>query len=364
MLPPRSPVSDDRASAPDLLLQQQDAVDQGLGGRRAARDVDVDRHDPVAAAHDRVAEVVVAAAVGAGAHRQHVARLGHLVVDLAERRRHLVAQGAGHDHHVRLARAGAEHQAEPVEVVARGGACIISTAQQARPKVIGHSEPDRAQLTRSFSVVTKKPCFSRPALTLSNRLTAGAWPPARPGRRRGHSHSKAPFAPLVDEPDREHAQEHDHRPEPEQADVAEADRPREQERHLEVEDDEQDRHQVEAHVEPAAGVLERLEAALVGRQLLPVGLLRGTDQEATMMIAASADRDRQEDQDRQVLGQVGLHRGPANVGGRARGQARRRACRKIGAAAQKPRRRACVLSPRLNLTASGFRAVDGEDDGT
>ena len=34
---------------------------------------------------------------------------------------------------------------------------IISTAQQARPKVIHHSEPVRAQVNRSSAVVTMKP---------------------------------------------------------------------------------------------------------------------------------------------------------------------------------------------------------------
>src|SRR5713101_3669710 len=39
------------AGAPDLLLQQQNAIQQRLGGWRTARHIDVDRHDPVAAAH-------------------------------------------------------------------------------------------------------------------------------------------------------------------------------------------------------------------------------------------------------------------------------------------------------------------------
>src|SRR5262245_40789913 len=47
--PPCLPL--DRAGAPDLLLQQEDAVEQRLGRGRAARHVDVDRHDAVAAAH-------------------------------------------------------------------------------------------------------------------------------------------------------------------------------------------------------------------------------------------------------------------------------------------------------------------------
>src|SRR5688572_11928001 len=46
-------------AAADLLLQLQDAVHQRFGGRRAARDVDVDRHDPVAAADHRVGIVVI-----------------------------------------------------------------------------------------------------------------------------------------------------------------------------------------------------------------------------------------------------------------------------------------------------------------
>src|SRR5690606_33328611 len=55
----------DRAGTANLLLQQQHAVEQRLSRRRAARYVDVDRHDAIAAAHDRIGIVVVAAAVGA-----------------------------------------------------------------------------------------------------------------------------------------------------------------------------------------------------------------------------------------------------------------------------------------------------------
>src|SRR5688500_2436345 len=54
-----------RADAADLPLQLHDAVEQGLGGRRAARDIDVDRNDAVAAAHHRIGIMIIAAAVGA-----------------------------------------------------------------------------------------------------------------------------------------------------------------------------------------------------------------------------------------------------------------------------------------------------------
>src|SRR5271166_3588286 len=55
----------DGADAPDLLLQQQHPVKQRLGSRRAARHVDVDRHDAVTAAYDRIRIMVIAAAVRA-----------------------------------------------------------------------------------------------------------------------------------------------------------------------------------------------------------------------------------------------------------------------------------------------------------
>src|SRR5689334_7248779 len=92
------------AGAADFPLQQHDAVDQSFRRRRAAWNIDVDRYDTIAAAHHRVGVVVVAAAICAGSHRDHVTRLGHLVVKFAQRRRHLVGQRTGDNHHVRLTR--------------------------------------------------------------------------------------------------------------------------------------------------------------------------------------------------------------------------------------------------------------------
>src|SRR3546814_8540105 len=74
---------------------------------------------PVAAAHHRIAGVIIAAAIGAASHRDDVARLRHQVVDAAQRRGHLVAQRARDDHHVRLARTRARRSAETLQVIAR-----------------------------------------------------------------------------------------------------------------------------------------------------------------------------------------------------------------------------------------------------
>src|SRR5690606_40616509 len=57
--------------AADLPLQLHHAVEQRFRCRRAAWNVNVHRHDPVAAAHDAIAVVVVAAAVDAAAHAHH-----------------------------------------------------------------------------------------------------------------------------------------------------------------------------------------------------------------------------------------------------------------------------------------------------
>ena len=71
-------------------------------------------------AHHGIRIMIVAAAVRARAHGNHPARLGHLVVHLAQRRRHLVDQRAGDDHDVGLPGARTKHHAEAVEIVARG----------------------------------------------------------------------------------------------------------------------------------------------------------------------------------------------------------------------------------------------------
>ena len=109
----------DGVGAADFLLQLQDAEKQGFGGGRAAGDIDIDRHDAVAAAHDGIRIMIIAAAVGARSHRDNPARFAHLVEYAAQGGRHFVAEGAGDNHHIGLARAGAENDSEAVEVVAR-----------------------------------------------------------------------------------------------------------------------------------------------------------------------------------------------------------------------------------------------------
>ena len=61
-------------------------------------------------------------------------------------------------------------------------ACIISTAQHARPNVIGQSEPVLDQLTRVSTEVVTNPSFKTPSMPI--RCRPERW---------DHSQSRAPF---------------------------------------------------------------------------------------------------------------------------------------------------------------------------
>ena len=103
----------------DQAVEGLDRVDQGLRCRRATGRVHIDRDDLVDALDDRVV-VEHPAGAGADTHRDDPLRLHHLVVHLAQHRRHLLAHPTGDDHDVRLAGAGPEHlHAEPGDVVVR-----------------------------------------------------------------------------------------------------------------------------------------------------------------------------------------------------------------------------------------------------
>ena len=108
-------------------------MQQGFGAGWAAGHVDVDGHDLVDALGDRVGVPVGTAAVRAGAERDHVLRVGDLVVDPLERGGHLVGEGSGDDEEVGLARAvGERDHAQPDEVVlgGRGGDQLDRAARE------------------------------------------------------------------------------------------------------------------------------------------------------------------------------------------------------------------------------------------
>src|SRR6266542_3928997 len=105
----------------NLVLQLHQAIEELLRTRRAAKNVDVDRDDLVHALQHGVA-VERPSHGGAASHGNHPLRVGHLRVDALHYGRHLQGDGAGDDHQVGLARAGAKDlRAEARDIEARGG---------------------------------------------------------------------------------------------------------------------------------------------------------------------------------------------------------------------------------------------------
>src|SRR5688500_2555995 len=116
-------LTSDGIGAVDFVLELDNAVQQGFGSRRATGDIDIDRDDTVTSAHHRVGIMIVTAAIGAGAHGYHPARLGHLIVHLAESWCHFIAEGSGNNHDIRLPRTWTKHNSKAVKIVA-GRACL------------------------------------------------------------------------------------------------------------------------------------------------------------------------------------------------------------------------------------------------
>src|SRR5581483_1185526 len=167
--------------------------------------------------------------------------------------------------------------------------CIISTAQQASPNVIHISEPVRAQVIRSSAAVTRNPLSESSAfMPVKKESSSPTGLPVRGSRIPFGAGAtmlmcrsipfQRPLSPLIYEADGQDAKEHHHRPETVGTDLAEHDGPREQEADFQVENDEKDRHEIEAHVEFHARVIECVEAALIGRQFFGIGLLVGDDE--------------------------------------------------------------------------------------
>lgn len=127
-----------RLSMPHLLLQLKNAIQQRLRRRRTPRNIDIDRNNPINATHHTIAIVIVPAPIRTAAHANHPLRIGHLVIALPQRGRHFVRHGPGHDHHVCLARGGAEDYTQSVLVVSRHGGlhhfdCAAGEPEAERP---------------------------------------------------------------------------------------------------------------------------------------------------------------------------------------------------------------------------------------
>src|SRR3712207_4500954 len=111
-------------------------------------------------------------------------------------------------------------------------------AQQARPKVAGHSDDLRVQLTSFSTLVSSTPLGSFSSSPMSAPLSVPVEPAAAPHVRVGDEHG---------------GDEHDHLDQPEDAQRLVVHGPRVEEDDLDVEDDEEHRDEVVLHRETPAG---------------------------------------------------------------------------------------------------------------
>ncbi len=148
-------------AAGDLVLQEHEAVEHGLGAGRAAGDVDVAADDLVDAGDGRVV-VVEAARAGAGAEREDPLRVHHLLVDAAQHGRLALADGADHPEEVGLARREARGLGAEAGQSKRGLASDMnSMPQHAVTKGYWKSEYFCAQLSSASKRVVAKPASWR-----------------------------------------------------------------------------------------------------------------------------------------------------------------------------------------------------------
>src|SRR5919202_2147609 len=207
---------------------------------------------------------------------------------------------------------------------------IISMAQHASPKVAGHRDDLRAQLTSeskrvvmtsgSASAMTLSKPIKNPSLSggACRRRGLGRTPPRlRIGQRArlGLGLAPRPLAPLeqpllddVDVADQEqHHEEHhldvDQRAQaaPGGGERAEDDRPGDEEDELDVEEDEDHRDQVELDREALARRAPGVSAALVGHRLRPRRLVLADELREQDVARGEAHGDEEHERDGQVV---------------------------------------------------------------
>ena len=88
----------------DLALQFHEGMQQRLRPGRASGNINIDRDITVDPFQNVVALFERPAGNRARTHRDHVFRIGHLVVKPDDLRRHFLGHRAGHDHQIRLTR--------------------------------------------------------------------------------------------------------------------------------------------------------------------------------------------------------------------------------------------------------------------
>ena len=102
-----------------LLLQLKDTKHQRLSRRRTPRHINIHRHNAITPPDNTITIMIVPATIRTATHRNNPSRLRHLIIDLPQRRRHLIRQRARHNHNIRLTRRRTEDDPQSILIVPR-----------------------------------------------------------------------------------------------------------------------------------------------------------------------------------------------------------------------------------------------------
>src|SRR5262249_58582806 len=101
--------------------------------------------------------------------------------------------------------------------------------------------------------------------------------------------------------------EYDHRPKAEQSQRLEGDRPGKQKRDFKVEYEQKTAYEIKSYVELHPRIVEGVEAALIGRELLRIGLLVGDHERGDQQREPDHQGDSDEDHQRKIILQERIH---------------------------------------------------------
>src|SRR4051812_507593 len=119
----------------DLALQSHKRMQERFRSRRTTGNMNIHRKEAINPLQHIVPLFERTAGDSASAHRNHVFRLRHLVVEPHHLRGHFLGHGAGHNHEIGLTRGGPENLgAEPGEIVTghRGRNHLDGAAREAK----------------------------------------------------------------------------------------------------------------------------------------------------------------------------------------------------------------------------------------
>ena len=111
----------DTPLAKEAIVEPEGAYHQRLGGWGASRHINIHRHNPITTPRNTVTIMVITTSIRTASHGNNPSWVRHLIVDLSQRRSHLVRKRAGNDHDIRLARRSTEDYTKTILIIAGSG---------------------------------------------------------------------------------------------------------------------------------------------------------------------------------------------------------------------------------------------------